>query len=208
MRMVRFARVTQQFDSAESEALRFYVYSDPRNNQPFYIGKGNGNRAFAHLGDKSESAKVGRIREIREAGHEPQIEILAFGLDGITAFKVEAAAIELYDATRGTWKVSLASAKKAKYALAVFGGTVREVYEIANWLPAGSTMYTDPDRDVGAADRYEFVGRIAPEAVRKLYRWKSVAHLHKPGAANPIMYVGAHGKLAAALARVGAEHVT
>lgn len=243
-----------QFSPPEVEALAFYiyVYSDPRNNQPFYIGKGTGNRAFAHLGDKSEGAKVARIREIREAGLEPQIEVLAFGLDEVTAFKVEAAAIdligfenltnrvvgqgakrfgrmsidevhgklssepvaefahpcilikindtysdttklgaiELYDATRGTWKVSLASAKKAKYALAVFGGTVREVYEIAEWMPAGSTMYTDPDRDVDAADRYEFVGRIAPDSVRKLYRWKSVAHLYKPGAANPIMYVG------------------
>lgn len=246
--------MTQQFSPPEVEALGFYVYiySDPRNNQPFYIGKGVGNRAFAHLGDRSESAKVARIREIREAGLEPQIEVLAFGLDEITAFKVEAAAIdligfenltnrvighgakkfgrmtidevhgklssepvamfvhpcilikindtysdttkfgaiELYDATRGTWKVSLASAKKAEYALAVFGGTVREVYEIAEWMPAGSTMYTDPDRDVDATDRYEFVGRIAPEPVRKLYRWKSVAHLYKAGAANPIMYVG------------------
>ena len=247
-----------QFSPPEVEALGFYVYvySDPRNNQPFYIGKGIGNRAFAHLGDKSESVKVARIREIREAGLEPQIEVLAFGLDETTAFKVEAAAIdligfenltnrvighgakkfgrmsidevhgklssepvaefehpcilikindtysdttklgaiELYDATRGTWKVSLASAKKAKYALAVFGGTVREVYEIAEWMPSGSTMYTDPEREVGAEGRYEFVGRIAPEPTRKLYRWKSVAHLYKPGAANPIMYIG-HSKV-------------
>lgn len=97
----------------------------------------------------------------------------------------------LYDATRGTWRVSLDSARRAKCALAVHNGVVREVYLIAQWLPAGSTMYADG----GAADpieRYEFVGRIADEDVRARYRWRSVAHLCPKRAANPIMYVGAH----------------
>ena len=42
---------THSFDSAESEALGFYVYlyTDPRNEKPFYVGKGKGNRAFSHL---------------------------------------------------------------------------------------------------------------------------------------------------------------
>ena len=245
-----------QFDPTEVEALKYYVYvySDPRNGRPFYIGKGIGNRAFAHLTDSSENAKVSRIREIREAGLEPGIEILAFGLDETTAFKVEAAAIDLvgfdnltnlvvghgakrfgrmgidevhgklsskpiesfdddcvlirindtysdtakqtamdlYDATRGTWRVSLASARRARYALAIYGGTVREVYEVAAWLPSESTMYVDPSRDHEPNERYEFVGRVAPPDVRTRYRWKSVAHLFARGAANPIMYVGPH----------------
>ena len=246
----------RQFDPTEVEALKFYVYvySDPRNNRPFYIGKGVGNRAFSHLTDASESAKVARIREIRATGNEPEIKILAFGLDETTAYKVEAAAIDLigfgnltnkvvghgakrfgrmrldevhgklsskpierfeddcvlirirdsyadtgkqsamdlYDATRGVWRVSLANAQKAKFALAVFGGTVREVYQIATWLPAEATMYSDTARKYDSTDRFEFVGRVAPEEVQLRYRWKSVAHLFKPGAANPIMYVGPH----------------
>ncbi len=36
---------------------------------------------------------------------------------------------ELYDATRASWKVG-ARRESAKYALAVFEGIVREVYEI------------------------------------------------------------------------------
>lgn len=86
-----------QFDPGEVAQLGYYVYvySDPRNDKVFYLGKGKGNRAFGHLDDRSETEKVMRIKEIREAGHEPRIEILAFGLDEETAFKVEAAAIDL-----------------------------------------------------------------------------------------------------------------
>ena len=38
-----------------------YVYIDPRNNEPFYIGKGKGNRLFSHLNESTESRKVERI---------------------------------------------------------------------------------------------------------------------------------------------------
>ena len=34
--------------------------------------------------------------------------------------------------------------------IAVYGGSVREVYEIAAWLPAESTMYADADRQFGS----------------------------------------------------------
>lgn len=244
----------QMFDARESELLGYYVYvyTDPRNDAPFYVGKGKGNRAFSHLNDGSESQKVARIREIREAGLEPKIEILAFGLDEPTAYKVEAASIDLvgfdnltnavighharrfgrksidsvhadlsaepvasfdhdlvliklndtfddaskqsaialYDATRGTWKLAPATAKKAKYAAGVYAGVIREVYSIAAWLPAQSTQYADPARNQAPHDRWEFVGRVAEAAIRDRYRWKSVAHLYRPGAANPIMYVG------------------
>lgn len=244
----------QQFDRSEIEKLGYYVYvyNDPRNNSPFYVGKGQGNRAFAHLVDKSESLKTKRIEEIHAAKLTPKIEILAFGLDETTAFKVEAAAIDLigfenltntqighhsrqygrrsidtvhaelsatkvekfdhdmvlikisktyrvaskesamalYDATRGTWPVAKASVDKVKYAAAIFGGVIREVYQVAAWLPAESTLYLDPNRDNEHSDRFEFVGKIADEEIRQKYRWCSVAHLYKRGAAFPIMYVG------------------
>ena len=47
---------------------------------------------------------------------------------------------ELYDVTRSIWKVGDRKSR-AKYALAVFEGVVREVYEIEKWHPAGTTEY-------------------------------------------------------------------
>ncbi len=72
-----------------------YVYIDPRNEEPFYIGKGKGNRLFSHLDDQSDTEKVARIAEIRQNGKKPQIDILRYGLSDSEAALVEAAAIDL-----------------------------------------------------------------------------------------------------------------
>jgi uncharacterized protein len=72
-----------------------YVYVDPRNGQPFYVGKGKRNRLFSHLDDQSESEKVRRIAELWTAGLEPQIDVLRYGLSDAEAALVEAAAIDL-----------------------------------------------------------------------------------------------------------------
>lgn len=48
-----------------------YVYVDPRNEDPFYIGKGKGDRLFSHLDDQSDNEKVARIAEIQRSGKEP-----------------------------------------------------------------------------------------------------------------------------------------
>jgi hypothetical protein len=72
-----------------------YIYIDPRNSQPFYVGKGRGNRLFSHLDDQTESEKVRRIAELRAAGLEPQIDVLRYGLSDAEAGLVEAAAIDL-----------------------------------------------------------------------------------------------------------------
>lgn len=48
---------------------------------------------------------------------------------------------ELYEATRGIWKLSPHRAERATYAFALFEGIVREVYEIEQWHPAGTLEY-------------------------------------------------------------------
>jgi hypothetical protein len=72
-----------------------YVYVDPTNEEIFYVGKGKGDRCFAHLSEKKDGDKVERIKKIKAIKLEPRIDVLAFGLDEISAHRVEAAAIDL-----------------------------------------------------------------------------------------------------------------
>jgi hypothetical protein len=99
---------------------------------------------------------------------------------------------ELYDVTRSAWVVSLANAERAEYAMAIYRGVVREVYRIAAWLPDGSTLRVDDvdrKRDIEPERRYEFVGAIAEDDVRRRYVDRNVAAYFPRGAANPIKYV-------------------
>lgn len=82
-----------------------YLYIDPRDSQPFYVGKGKGSRLLAHLNDTAETEKVERIAELGKLGLEPMIEILKYGLTEREAFLVESAAIELIGLDRLTNRV-------------------------------------------------------------------------------------------------------
>jgi uncharacterized protein len=90
------------FPSEVIEKLRTYVYRliDPRNGETFYVGKGQGNRVFAHIRAEVEDdeldTKLKRIREIRLAGFEVAHVIHRHGMDDKTAIEVEAALIDAY----------------------------------------------------------------------------------------------------------------
>jgi hypothetical protein len=233
-----------------------YLYIDPRDESVFYVGKGKGERALAHLKDSSECDKVERITELGKLGIAPRIDILRYGLTQEEALHVEASAIELlgldkltnrvqghsfdmkrrsrlddliqeldaeevtithtcvlinisqmyrygmsaielYDATRKSWVIG-ARREQVQFAMAIYRGIVREVYEIATWLPAGSTMTAlgtvsnvlDPTNLVVATPsiRHEFVGRIAEERIRKCYVGRSVRNYFSANSQNPIRY--------------------
>jgi hypothetical protein len=227
-----------------------YLYVNPTNDAVFYVGKGKGSRALAHVDDAKNPLVAKAIREIRKAGYEPRVDILAHSLpNSEVALRVEAAAIdllglselsnevsgwrgrelgrarlddlvakytkrranitepsilvrinqrfrfgmsemELYDATRGIWSVSPERAEKAEYAFPVYQGVIREAYRIARWLPAGSTLSTREDRDdFAGSERWEFVGTLATESIRKKYINKYVGHLLPFGFQGPIRYL-------------------
>src|SRR4051812_48126083 len=92
------------FPPAVIAHLGTYVYRliDPRNGETFYVGKGRGNRVFAHIraeesisGDELDN-KLARIREIRLSGLEVGHVIHRHGMDDATAFEVEAALMDAY----------------------------------------------------------------------------------------------------------------
>ena len=100
--------MTMKFSEAVCEKLGFYVYRliDPRNAETFYIGKGKGNRLFAHINDEltnadldkdqdSVSEKINRIRQIRNDRFKVLHIIHRHGMDENTALEVEAALIDL-----------------------------------------------------------------------------------------------------------------
>lgn len=95
--------------SPDSGKLGWYVYllRDPRNAEVFYVGKGLGNRAFAHevaardVVDHPElqSAKAARIASITAEHAQVRVEVLRHHLgSSAQAYEVESAAIDVIDA--------------------------------------------------------------------------------------------------------------
>lgn len=94
----------------------------------------------------------------------------------------------LYDITRGYWKLNIKRAEQVEYAMSIYKGIIKEIYEIEQWLPAGSTPRPVlPEAEVPEG-RFEFVGKIAGEEIRNKYIGKSMADLYQRGEANPIKY--------------------
>lgn len=97
---------------------------------------------------------------------------------------------EIYDATRSAWVVN-PERHNPELALSLFQGVIREVFEIAAWVPGGTTM---KQRDAGGRaeprlSRYEFVGQVAEPEIRNRYVGKAPGLDIRPGAQNPIRYV-------------------
>ena len=94
---------------------------------------------------------------------------------------------ELYDITRGIWRISKERQKLITHAFAVYDGIIQETYKIEAWFEPDKT-YTSMDTSRWKKDnRYEFVGNIC-ETMREKYRYKSVEHYWTLGNRNPIKY--------------------
>lgn len=84
--------------SEDGDIFAFYVYElrDPRNNETFYVGMGQGARLQFHGSDKqySEHPKEKRISEIRRSGHADCLRVIIGSYEtSEEAFAVEATLI-------------------------------------------------------------------------------------------------------------------
>ena len=144
-----------------------------------------------------ESSTYGKIEvsalESRYAGEKLEDDNIKHNLMLIRINRVyrnDMTPYELYEGTRGCWKLSLDSAEKVDYVLSVYDGMVVEVYKPVQWFEGLTTFTTkDDDKSQWTQPRYEFVGRIADPKIRKKYVGKSVAEYFKKGDQNPIRYV-------------------
>ncbi len=75
-----------------------YMYKDPVNNQPFYIGKGSRNRYLDHLNKPYQSVKrcQDKIKSIKAKGLKPVIEFVKKELTEQDAYDLEDNLIRKY----------------------------------------------------------------------------------------------------------------
>ena len=238
--------IAKRFSPSVTEKLGFYVYFliDPETDRIFYVGKGTGNRIFAHLefalNSPKESDKLGKIREIHQKGLQVKHRIHRHGLTEKEAFEVEASLIDfigldaltnkvsgqnsndrgqmtvtdviamyeapqidirepvilitvnrlfrrgmdaaaLYEITRGNWVVGKRR-EKVEFALAVYNGIVRQVYEIHYWFPVEARSPKQKTRQ-----RWRFEGVVS--STMQHYVGGSVENYISLGAQNPIKYI-------------------
>jgi len=97
---------------------------------------------------------------------------------------------ELYDITRGVWKLGK-KRERVEVVLAIVNGLVVKVYIPESWHQAGTTEYLHIHPDIDGrdmqewisefADRCEFIGREATKEEHLEYLYKDVSWYYKKG---------------------------
>jgi hypothetical protein len=129
------------FPKDVQKQLGNYVYAlvDPRDDKIFYVGKASSNnRAFDHLQGSDETgfrgSKKHKIKEIKNDGQEPKIDVIRHGLEGDAVFEVEAAVIDTIGIENLTNEVRGHSVARGRFssekAIRVYGSDSINISEL------------------------------------------------------------------------------
>lgn len=88
---------------------------------------------------------------------------------------------ELYDRTRGCWRISRANAQQYSYAFSVYENTIKEIYKIEKWLSAEELQRETVPYNRNDSGKYGFEGKIAEKEIRDKYLGKSLENICKKG---------------------------
>lgn len=162
-----------QLSQSTIEKLGYYVYAliDPRTRKVFYIGKGKGNRIYAHVHaseaiETKEVEKIKTIRAIRKAGMEVQHVVIRHGLTEAEAFAVEAAII---DYTKNVQKLDLTNLQDGHYNHEI---GLRTIEDIEIQYEAPEAVFTEPVLLIRVNRLYQsgMSSKALYEATRKSWR--------------------------------------
>lgn len=175
-----------EFSPAVIKSLRYYVYRliDPRNGETFYVGKGIGNRVFAHVageasvveGDADDelSEKLTRIREIRNAGLEVIHVIHRHGMEEHVAFEVEAALIDAYPGLSNDQGGHHSSDRGPMHAF-----QIRQKFEAPEFVSQGDELIVNVNRLGSARTPYDaarYAWRLDPKKAERARVVLAVEH--------------------------------
>jgi hypothetical protein len=82
--------------------------------------------------------------------------------------------IELFDSNFHSWQINIENIKKVKYAFSIYQNIIKEVFLVFNWKLSDDKL------------KYEMIGTLADNSVRKRYIGKSVENYFPFGTSNPI----------------------
>lgn len=87
----------------------------------------------------------------------------------------------IYKATKESWVINEKKARGVEYVLAEYQGIIIGVYKVTDW-------YTVETEENKIKKRLGFDGEEASDELKNIYLNKSIAHVKKKGASNPIRY--------------------
>lgn len=175
-----------EFSPQVIKALGYYVYRliDPRNGEAFYVGKGVGNRVFAHVagevsvvsgeGDDELSEKLTRIREIQNAGLEVIHVIHRHGMEEHVAFEVEAALIDAYPGLSNEQGGYHSNDRGPMHAF-----QIRQKFEAPEFVVQGNELIVNVSRLGSARSAYEaarYAWRLDPRKAERARVVLAVEH--------------------------------